>query len=256
MMPLIEWPKNRGNVWGNGAGMMGGMMPQTGAVSKFGAAAGTDPHGSHLGIVTGWKLRGRLMNWKTRQLFSDREHGIVSGLSPVNMMGGGSVPMPGYKIGGTVPKEPSIEQQAAAMAGGPLKKGEQPFDAGITQEELDLHTTYYDVSQDTAALEEFEALSIEQRVAELAAQQGISVPAARAMILKQMIQEKGLTLSDEIINQFATGLITLHDALAQAVGPPKMQTGGLALDLFEEGDQEINEPLNMMAQATLILVVV
>jgi len=137
------------------------------------------------------------MNWKTRQLFSDREHGIVSGLSPVNMMGGGSVPMPGYKIGGTVPKEPSIEQ----------------------------------------------------RVAELAAQQGISVPAARATILKQMIQEKGLTLSNEIINQFATGLITLHDALAQAVGPPKMQGGGLALDLFEEGDEEINEPLNMMAQA-------
>jgi len=105
--------------------------------------------------------------------------------------------MPGYKIGGTVPKEPSIEQ----------------------------------------------------RVAELAAQQGISVPAARAMILKQMIQERGLTLSDEIINQFATGLITLHDALAQAIGPPKMQGGGLALDLFEEGDEEINEPLNMMAQA-------
>ena len=91
--------------------------------------------------------------------------------------------------------------------------------------------------------------SIAQRVAELAAQQGISVPAARATILKQMIQEKGLTLSDEIINQFATGLITLHDALAQAVGPPKMQGGGLALDLFEEGDEEINEPLNMMAQA-------
>ena len=137
------------------------------------------------------------MNWKTRQLFSDREHGIVSGLSPVNMMGGGSVPIPGYKIGGTVPKEPSIEQ----------------------------------------------------RVAELAAQQGISVPAARATILKQMIQEKGLTLSNEIINQFATGVITLQDALAQAIGPPKMQGGGLALDLFEEGDQEINEPLNIMAQA-------
>ena len=32
------------------------------------------------------------MNWKTRQMFSDREHGIVSGLSPVNMTGGGNVP--------------------------------------------------------------------------------------------------------------------------------------------------------------------
>jgi len=144
------------------------------------------------------------MNWKTRQMFSDREHGIVSGLSPVNMMGGGSVPIPGYQNGGLA---------------------------------LDLFE------------EAPEEPSIEQRVAELAAQQGISVPAARAMILKQMIQEKGLTLSDEIINQFATGLITLHDALAQAVGPPKMQGGGLALDLFEEGDEEINEPLNIMAQA-------
>ena len=40
------------------------------------------------------------MNWKTRQLFSDREHGIVSGLSPVNMVNGGSVPIPGYQTGG------------------------------------------------------------------------------------------------------------------------------------------------------------
>ena len=40
------------------------------------------------------------MNWKTRQLFSDREHGIVSGLSPVNMVNGGTVPIPGYQTGG------------------------------------------------------------------------------------------------------------------------------------------------------------
>ena len=40
------------------------------------------------------------MNWKNRQMFSDREHGIVSGLSPVNMAGGGSVPIPGYQNGG------------------------------------------------------------------------------------------------------------------------------------------------------------
>ena len=133
------------------------------------------------------------MNWKTRQMFSDREHGIVSGLSPVNMTGGGNVPYPrGYQDGGTVPEEISIEQQVAALA----------------------------------------------------AQQGISVPEARAMILNQMIQEKGVTLPEEVINQFATGLITLQDALSQAVGPPKMQTGGLALDLFERGDQDINEVLN------------
>ena len=40
------------------------------------------------------------MNWKTRQMFSDREHGIVSGLSPINMVNGGSVPIPGYQTGG------------------------------------------------------------------------------------------------------------------------------------------------------------
>jgi len=83
---------------------------------------------------------------------------------------------------------------------------------------------------------------------------GISSVEARAMILRRMIQAKGVTLSDEVINQFATGLITLHDALAQAMGPPKMQAGtgleeAMSIDLFQQGDEEINEPLNMMAQA-------
>jgi hypothetical protein len=266
------------------------------------------------------------MNWKTRQMFSDREHGIVSGLSPVNMAGGGTVPYPSYQ-GGTSPEEAEYidAAQAGAMAGGPLKKGEQPFDAGITQEELDLHTTYYDVSQDTAALEEFEALSIEQRVAELAAKMGISVPEARAMILNQMLEQQGVTLSEEVINQFAAGLITLQDALSQAVDvgsgedapfeaaswkeiwegdinnpmydkntlgnvlryplsavTTPMQKGmgelaellgqvgidvdpintrlgkqagtglgeAMAIDLFQQGDEEINEPLNRMVQST------
>jgi hypothetical protein len=176
------------------------------------------------------------MNWKTRQLFSDREHGIVSGLSPVNMMGGGSVPMPGYKIGGTVPPAPK----------------DIPFEEGRTlfEYERDMYHPIAQRQMEEYALEEEEYATIEQRVAELAAQQGISVPEARGMILDQVLQEKGLTLPIKIINQFATGLITLHEALTQAVGPPKMQTGGLALDLFEEGDEEINEPLNIMAQAT------
>ena len=57
------------------------------------------------------------MNWKTRQLFSDQEHGIVSGLSPINMTSGGNVPYPSYQDGGTVPaQEPSIEQQVADLA--------------------------------------------------------------------------------------------------------------------------------------------
>ena len=170
------------------------------------------------------------MNWKTRQLFSDREHGIVSGLSPVNMMGGGSVPIPGYQDGGIAEYAPTA--QAIPISGYDREEG------GFT-------------TINPALFEGAEEPSIEQRVAALAAQQGISVPEARATILTQMIQEKGLTLSEEVINQFATGVITLQDALAQAVGPPiqGMQDGGLALDLFEEGDEDINAPLNMMAQA-------
>ena len=42
------------------------------------------------------------MNWKGRQMFSDREHGIVSGLSPVNMTNGGSVSYPSYLTGGQI----------------------------------------------------------------------------------------------------------------------------------------------------------
>ena len=93
--------------------------------------------------------------------------------------------------------------------------------------------------------------SIEQRVAELAAKMGISPVEARGMILRGMVEKRGGTLSDDIINQFAQGLITLQEALAQVIGPvPKMQTGGIVpLDLFEEGDQDINQALNMMSGA-------
>ena len=167
------------------------------------------------------------MNWKTRQMFSDREHGLVSGLSPINMMGGGSVPMPGYKHGGLFGR----------------RKGRK---AKYTPSQALLSPSGA-ISQEAQTPEP----SIEQRVAALAAQQGISVPEARAMILNQMIQERGVTLSEEVINQFATGIITLQDALAQAqAGIPRvpgMQDGGVALDLFEEGDEDINEALNMMS---------
>jgi len=181
------------------------------------------------------------MNWKTRQLFSDREHGIVSGLSPVNMVNGGSVPIPGYEDGGTVGRAvpmPTLDPEALGL-------GRSVPMPTLDPEALGLGRPVPMPTLDP------EKPSIEQQVAALAAQQGISVPEARATILKQMVQEKGLTLSGEVINQFATGVITLQDALAQAVGPPiqGMQTGGLALDLFEEGDEEINAPLNMMAQA-------
>ena len=175
------------------------------------------------------------MNWKTRQMFSDREHGLVSGLSPINMMGGGSVPMPGYKHGGLFGRRKGRKAEytpSQALLATPAQAGAM---AGAMAGAADVP----------------EELSIEQQVAALAAQQGISVPEARARILNQMLQERGVTLSEEVINQFATGIITLQDALAQAqAGIPRvpgMQDGGVALDLFEEGDQDINEALNMMS---------
>jgi len=169
-------------------------------------------------------------------MFSDREHGIVSGLSPISMTGGGNVPYPSYEDGGIIPQAlregltkpmQNIAQTLGAGAG------------GATAGSL-LGPALFEAPP--------EEPSIEQQVAELATKMGISPVEARAMILRRMIQAKGVTLSDEVINQFATGLITLHEALAQAMGPPKMQDGGIVpLDLFEEGDQDINEALNMMS---------
>ena len=172
------------------------------------------------------------MNWKTRQMFSDQEHGIVSGLSPVNMTGGGNVPYPrGYKHGGLFGRRKGRKAEytpSQALLATPAQAGAMAGAAEVPEE-----------------------LSIEQQVAALAAQQGISVPEARGMILAQVLQEKGVPLSEEVINQFATGVITLQDALAQAqAGIPRvpgMQDGGVALDLFEEGDEDINEALNMMS---------
>ena len=105
------------------------------------------------------------MNWKNRQLFSNREQGIMSGLDPIPMMGGGSVPYPGMQNGGLFEKEPSIEEQ----------------------------------------------------VANLAALKGISVPTARGQLLEATARRQGMSLPPDVINQFAVGLISLHDALAQGI---------------------------------------
>jgi hypothetical protein len=199
------------------------------------------------------------------------------------MTGGGAVPYPSYQDG-TSPEEAEYidAMQAATMIGVPtgvnqaagtlpgLPEGTSPelaeyINAGRTgamaggtasplAEYINAGRAAGRAGGTEAAQEAPEELSIEQRVAALAAKMGISAPEARAMILNQMLQERGLTLSDEVINQFATGSITLQDALAQAVGPPEMQAGtglgeALSIDLFQQGDEEINEPLNRMAQA-------
>ena len=43
-------------------------------------------------------------------MFSNREQGIMSGLDPVPMMAGGSVPYPGMETGGVVPQTQLFEE--------------------------------------------------------------------------------------------------------------------------------------------------
>ena len=48
-------------------------------------------------------------------MFSNREQGIMSGLDPVPMMGGGYVPYPGMQIGGVVPQPQLFEEGDAEV---------------------------------------------------------------------------------------------------------------------------------------------
>ena len=92
--------------------------------------------------------------------------------------------------------------------------------------------------------------SIEERVAALAAAQGIDVGTARGQLLQATAEQQGLSLPETAVQQFSVGLISLTDALAQGI--PKMEVGGVVpkTRLFEEGDNELNESLNMMASVT------
>lgn len=86
--------------------------------------------------------------------------------------------------------------------------------------------------------------SIEERVAALAAAQGISVGEARGQLLQATAEQQGLSLPETAVQQFSVGLISLSDALSQGI--PKMQIGGVVPkpQLFEEGDAEVNDALN------------
>ncbi len=53
--------------------------------------------------------------WKKRKMFSNREQGIMSGLDPVPMMGGGYVPYPGMQVGGVVPQPQLFEEGDAEV---------------------------------------------------------------------------------------------------------------------------------------------
>ena len=106
---------------------------------------------------------------------------------------------------------------------------------------------------------------MEQRIAQIAEQQGVDIPTVRARILQKTAADQGLQLPPEAIQQFAVGMISLQDALSQgtpvrqagsmgamAMQQPnaqlQMQAGGMVgAELFEEGDSDINNALNTMA---------
>ena len=149
------------------------------------------------------------MNWKSRQMFGGRPSGIVQ------MMGGGMTPYPTHVM-------PDGTVMPGAVHG-------QGYEGG-------------GITGPAAPAEP----SIEQRVAMIAAQQGISVPKARAQLLQKTATDQGLQLPPEAVQQFAVGMINLQTALAQGI--PTMQAGGMVgTELFEEGDSDINNALNTMA---------
>ena len=190
------------------------------------------------------------MNWKGRQMFGGGPSGIVQ------MMGGGMTPYPTHTMpNGTVMPGAVHGQgyQAGGMAG-PMAPAKP---------------------------------SMEQRIAQIAAQQGKSVPEMKAQILQKTATDQGLQLPPEAIQQYAVGMISLQDALSQGIptmqtsameGPtesvqstgPQMQTGSMGAmpmqqpnaqiqmqaggmvgaELFEEGDSDINNALNTMASVS------
>ena len=168
------------------------------------------------------------MNWKSRQMFGGRPSGIVQ------MMGGGMTPYPTHTMpNGSV--MPGAVHGQGYEAGGPVAPAES---------------------------------SMEQRIAQIAAQQGVDIATVKARILQKTAADQGLQLPPEAIQQYAVGRISLQDALAQ--GTParqagsmgampmqqpnaqlQMQAGGMVgAELFEEGDSDINNALNTMASVS------
>ena len=170
------------------------------------------------------------MNWKGRQMFGGGPSGIVQ------MMGGGMTPYPTHTM-------PNGNVMRGATHGGYQGGG---------------------ITGPAAPTES----SMEQRIAQIAAQQGISVPEMKVQILQKTATDQGLQLPPKVIQQYSVGLISLQDALAQ--GTPAMQTGSMGAmpmqqpnaqiqmqaggmvgaELFEEGDSDINNALNTMASVS------
>ena len=130
------------------------------------------------------------MNWKGRQMFGGKPSGIVQ------MMGGGMTPYPSHTMPDGTVMRGAVHGQGYEE-GGPVAPDEP---------------------------------SMNDRIAQIAAQQGISVPEARAQILQKTAADQGLTLPEEAIQSFAVGMINLNDALSQGVPIPAMQVGGLLIE--------------------------
>jgi len=179
--------------------------------------------------------------WKKRKMFSNREQGIMSGLDPVPMMAGGSVPYPGMEMGGVVPPHthPELHSHSAPSRG---------IDPGFIRKRNPETGAMLPKMQVGGVVPE--EPSIEERVAALAAAQGISVGEARGQLLQATAEQQGLSLPETAVQQFSVGLISLSDALSQGI--PKMQVGGVVPQpqLFEEGDAEVNDALNNLASIT------
>jgi len=181
------------------------------------------------------------MHWKGRHMFGGGPSGIVQ------MMGGGMTPYPTHTM-------PDGSVMPGATHGG--YQGGGMIDAGRAGGILG--------GTGPAAAKP----SMEERIAKLAAQQGISVPKMKVQILQKTAADQGLQLPPEAIQQYAVGRISLQDALAQ--GTPAMQTGSMGAmpmqqpnaqiqmqaggmvgaELFEEGDSDINNALNTMASVS------
>ena len=181
--------------------------------------------------------------WKKRKMFSNREQGIMSGLDPVPMVQGGYVPYPAMQMGGVVPPHTHPEMHSHSTSSRGIDPGfirERNPETGVMLPKMQVGGVVP------------EEPSIEERVAALAAAQGISVGEARGQLLQATAEQQGLSLPETAVQQFSVGLISLSDALSQGI--PKMQVGGvvpqMGAQLFEEGDAEVNDALNNLANIT------
>ena len=186
--------------------------------------------------------------WKKRKMFSNKEQGIMSGLDPVPMMAGGSVPYPGMETGGLfIPENENVD---------PSPKGDT-----LTEETKILNTMYNDIIKTMLETQTpFESI-IENRLS----QGSLTFKAAEALkkvfaIQKMRQTQKNSYPKDKGIDFFPSGPPTKRDALEyldreqKMLQPsfPKMEIGGVVpqTQLFEEGDNELNASLNMMASVT------